>query len=107
MFSRCCLFSAIKYYFRAEFEREVQDTDELQHTPARSARFCFPWIISATDPLDTDNIIPTLQNKTESFTSRGSGWNVKQSQSISERFVQQPVSHLFQHRPTFIRKGQF
>jgi len=70
------------YYFRAdvEFEREVPDTDELQHT---TARFYLPPIISATDPLDIQNLITFSRKKIEPFRSRGSGWNVSKIQNLS------------------------
>ena len=46
----------------------------------------------ATDPRDNDI---TLQNKIESFTSPGSGWNVRQihdlSLCVSEHFASRPV----------------
>jgi len=40
-------------------------------------------MISATDPLDIDNIITSLHKKIEPFTSRGSGWNVSKIQNLS------------------------
>jgi len=40
-------------------------------------------MISATDPLDIDNIITALNKKIEPFTSRGSGWNVNKIQNLS------------------------
>ena len=77
-----CCFSAIKYYFRAdvEFEREVSDTDELQYT---TARFYLPPMISATNPLDIDRIITSLNKKIEPFTSHRSGWNISKILNLS------------------------
>ena len=72
-----CVFRTVKYYFKAEveFERQVSDTDERQHT---TAQFYVSPMISASDPLDIHSVISSFQNSIEAFTSRGSGWNVSQ-----------------------------
>jgi len=77
-----CVYSAVKYYFKAEieFEREVPDTGELQHT---TAQFYIPPVISSADTLDLHNLVTSLQNSIEAFTSRGSGWNVSCIRSLS------------------------
>ena len=77
-----CAFRAVKYYFKVEveFERQVSDTDQQQRT---TARFYTPPIISSAESLDLQNLTATLQNSTESFTSRGSGWNVSSIRSLS------------------------
>ena len=43
------MFRTVKYYFKieVEFERQVSDTDKLQHT---TAQFYVPPMISASDP---------------------------------------------------------
>jgi len=40
-------------------------------------------MIPATDPLDINNIITSLNKKIEPFTSRGSGWKVSKIQNLS------------------------
>jgi len=77
-----CVFRTVKYYFQieVEFERQVSDTDELQHT---TAQFFVPLIISAFDLLDIHSVISSFQNRIESFTSRGSGWNVSRILNLS------------------------
>ena len=40
-------------------------------------------MISTTDPLDIDNIIASLHKKIETYTSRGSGWNISKIQNLS------------------------
>jgi len=77
-----CVYSAVKYYFKAEieFEREVPDTDELQYT---TAQFYVPPVISSSEPLDLHDLVSSLQNSVEAFTSRGSSWNVRQIRSLS------------------------
>jgi len=40
-------------------------------------------MISATDLLDIDNIITSLNKKIEPFTSHGSGWNISKIQNLS------------------------
>jgi len=71
----CC--RAVKYFFKVEveFERQVSDNDEVQRT---TATFYVPPMISSTEPLNIPNIIATVQNSIEDFTSRGSGWIVSQ-----------------------------
>jgi len=73
-----CVFRTVKYYFKAEveFERQVTDTDELQHT---TAQFYVPPMIS----LDIHSVISSFRNSIEAFTSRGSGWNVSQILNLS------------------------
>jgi len=63
-----------------EFERQVSDTDQQQRT---TARFYIPPVISSAESLDLQNLTATLQNSIESFTSRGSGWNVSSIRSLS------------------------
>jgi len=77
-----CVFRTVKYYFKAEveFERQVTDTDELQHT---TAQFYIRSMITASDPLDIHSVISFFQNSIEAFTSRGSGWNVNQILNLS------------------------
>ena len=76
------MFKTVKYYFKieVEFERQVSDTAELQHT---TAQFYVPPMISASDPLDIHSVISSFQNSIEAFTSRGSGWNVSQILKLS------------------------
>jgi len=76
-----CVFRTVKYYFKSEveFERQVTDTDEVQHT----AQFYVPLMISASDPLDIHSVISSVQTSIEAFTSRGSGWNVSQILNLS------------------------
>jgi len=77
-----CVFRTVKYYFKTEveFERQVTDTDELQHT---TAQFYITPNISASDPLDIHSVISSFQNSIEAFTSRESGWNVSQILNLS------------------------
>jgi len=60
------VFRTVKYYFKAEveFERQVIDSDELQHT---NAQFYVLPMISASDPLDFHNIISSFQNSIEAL----------------------------------------
>ena len=78
----CGLFSTVKYYFRCqvEFERDVPETDERQRT---TAQFYVPPVISSAEPLNVNELTARLQNSVESFTSRGSGWNVSQIINLS------------------------
>jgi len=50
-----CVFKTVKYYFKAEveFERQVSNTDERQHT---TAQFYVTPMISASDPLDIHSV---------------------------------------------------
>jgi len=76
------VFSAVKYYFKCEveFEREVPESDEVQRT---AAQFYVPPVISSAESLDLRNLVASVQNSVEAFTSRGSGWNVTQIRSLS------------------------
>ena len=82
LMSSCCVFRVVKYYFKAEVELECQvwDTDRLQRT---IVCFYIPPVISSAESLDLQNLTATLQNSIESFTSRGSGWNVSCIRSLS------------------------
>jgi len=55
------VFRTVKYYFKieVEFERQVSDTYELQHT---TAQFYVPPMTSASDPLDIHSVISSFQN---------------------------------------------
>ena len=73
----------MKYYFKCvvEFEREVSESDDVQHT---TAQFYVPPVVSSAEALDLHNLVASLQNSIESFTRRGgSGWNVSQMRSLS------------------------
>ena len=76
------MFSAAKYYFKCavDSEREVPESDEVQHT---TAQLYVPAVISSAESLDLRNLVASLQNSVEAFTSRVSGWNVTQIRGLS------------------------
>ena len=76
------VYSTVKYYFKCQvlFERDVPESDERQHT---TAQFHVPPVISSAEPLNISELTARLQNSIESFTSRGSGWNVSQILNLS------------------------
>ena len=100
-----CMSKTVKYYFKieVEFERQVSDTDELQHT---TAQFYVPPMISASDPLDIHSVISSFQNSIEAFTSRGSWWNVSQilQRSLSMGVFRPTAGSLFIQTPPEIAK---
>jgi len=102
------VFSAVKYYFKCEveFEREVSESDEVQRT---AAQFYVPPVISSAESLDLRNLVASLQNSVEAFTSRVSGWNVTQIRGLSLCIgVFRPTTglRLSQHLPKLQRRKQ-
>jgi hypothetical protein len=63
----------MKYQFRAEMTFTRETCEGVQTT---TGVFNIPPAISASEPLDLDKVIASLNNSMENFTSRGSGWLV-------------------------------